>query len=111
MTEWMDIGQLSQYLRVKKKTLYSMVRNGKIPSYRVSRMLRFKREEVDSWMEANRNTSACTRIEKKKIPVGDEERAQAVKAIVKEAVASVRERNRKKRPDKGVGKEDTHGNL
>ena len=111
MTEWMDIEALSQYLRVKKKTLYSMARNGKIPSYRVNRMLRFKRSEIDEWMEANRNTSAMARIAKKKIPVGDEERAQAVKEIVREAVASVRERNRKERPDKGVGKEDTHGTL
>ena len=111
MTEWMDIGQLSAYLNLKRKTVYSLTRNGKIPSYRVNRMLRFKRAEIDEWMEANRNTASRRRIAKKKIPVGDEERAQEVKAIVQEAVASVRERNRKKRPDKGVRKEDAHGDL
>jgi hypothetical protein len=74
-------------------------------------MVRFKRLEIDEWMESNRNTGTRRRIERKKIPVGDKEKDQRVKAIARETIASVRKRNRKKQPDKGAGKEESHGTL
>lgn len=48
-----DIEDLSNYLKVKIKTLYAMVPG--IPHYRVGKLIRFKRREIDSWMERNRN--------------------------------------------------------
>ncbi|MBN2255254.1 MAG: helix-turn-helix domain-containing protein [Deltaproteobacteria bacterium] len=47
--EYWDINDLSHYLNVKVKTLYAMIQ--KIPHYRIGRLIRFRKEDVDSWME------------------------------------------------------------
>ena len=47
-----DIADLSSYLKVKVKTIYAMISD--IPHYRVGRLIRFKKQEIDSWMENKR---------------------------------------------------------
>jgi excisionase family DNA binding protein len=46
-----DIDQLSEYLRVPKSTLYRLAAEGKIPSHKVGRHWRFRREAVDLWLD------------------------------------------------------------
>jgi|SRR5579863_2679757 len=45
-----DIKTLSEYLGVKRKTLYSWAAQGRILSLKIHRLLRFDREEIDSWL-------------------------------------------------------------
>ena len=52
--EYLKIEDISAYLNIKTKTLYAMVESGDIPHYRIGRLIRFKREDVDSWMEAKK---------------------------------------------------------
>jgi len=47
-----DIEDLSNYLKVKVKTLYAIVPD--IPHYRIGKLIRFRKEEIDSWMEGKR---------------------------------------------------------
>jgi excisionase family DNA binding protein len=47
-----DIADLSSYLKVKVKTIYAMISD--IPHYRVGKLIRFKKQEIDSWMENKR---------------------------------------------------------
>ncbi len=51
-----DIRDLSNYLKVKMKTLYALV--PELPHYRVGKLIRFRKEEIDSWMEHHRGM-AC----------------------------------------------------
>ncbi len=51
-TEYLNIQELSMYLRIKPKTLYARVKD--IPHYKVGRLIRFKRDDVDAWMEQHR---------------------------------------------------------
>ena len=44
-----DINDLSKYLKVKVKTLYALTSD--IPHYRVGKLIRFRKQEIDSWME------------------------------------------------------------
>lgn len=44
-----DITDLSAYLKIKIKTLYAMISD--IPHYRVGKLIRFKKDEIDSWMQ------------------------------------------------------------
>ena len=48
------IENVSVYLNVKVKTLYLLVSSGDIPHYRIGRLIRFKKDEIDSWMEQKR---------------------------------------------------------
>lgn len=50
-----DIEDLSHYLNVKVKTIYSMVPD--IPHYRIGKLIRFKKAEIDSWLESKRKNN------------------------------------------------------
>lgn len=54
MKEFLDIEDLSEYLSIKKSTLYAKVSSGQIPHYKIGHLVRFKKEEIDNWMEGLR---------------------------------------------------------
>jgi len=47
----LTIEELSVYLKIPKSTLYKLVREGKVPSQKVGRHLRFHREAIDDWLK------------------------------------------------------------
>jgi excisionase family DNA binding protein len=52
--EYHSIDEVSQHLGLKKPTLYALVAAGKIPHYRIGRLIKFKRSDLDQWMEKNK---------------------------------------------------------
>ena len=54
MKEILNIDELSEYLSIKKSSLYSKVEMKEIPFYRIGRLLRFKKAEIDHWLEKSR---------------------------------------------------------
>jgi len=52
--EFLSIEDVAIYLGIKKSTLYSKVKSGEIPHYRLGRLLKFRKEDIDRWMEGNR---------------------------------------------------------
>ena len=46
--------EVAEYLHMKLNTVYSLAEQKKIPHYKVGRLLRFKRSEIDAWMEGNK---------------------------------------------------------
>ena len=66
----MNIDDLSFYLNVKAKTLYAMVRE--IPHYRIGKLIRFKKAEIDAWLESKReNVQDVKRQIRKKGKISD----------------------------------------
>ena len=53
-SEFMTIQRLSEYLEIKESTLYSLGEQKKIPHYKVGRLVRFKKSEIDLWMEGHK---------------------------------------------------------
>ena len=49
---FLTIQGAAEYLNIKPKTLYARVKE--IPHYKVGRLIRFKQEDVDAWMEQHR---------------------------------------------------------
>jgi len=47
----LSIFEISDYLGIKQKTLYAMVESGKIPHYRIGRLIRFRLNEIDAWLD------------------------------------------------------------
>ena len=48
--EVLTIGELAEYLRVPKSTLYKLVRGGAIPCQKVGKHWRFHKNAIDEWL-------------------------------------------------------------
>lgn len=54
----LTIAELSDYLKIPKSTLYKLVREGKIPSQKIGRHWRFRKETIDQWLSQSGTRSA-----------------------------------------------------
>jgi excisionase family DNA binding protein len=54
MEELLTLKELSKYLKISKPTLYKMVEQGKIPALKIANQWRFKKGDIDSWLETQR---------------------------------------------------------
>ena len=50
----MDIKDVATYLRVKESTVYTWAQAGKLPAFRLGRLWRFRRRDLDDWLEKKR---------------------------------------------------------
>ena len=50
----LTIEDLSAYLKIPRSTLYKIVREGKIPSQKIGRHWRFRREAINKWLDETR---------------------------------------------------------
>jgi excisionase family DNA binding protein len=114
--EYHSIDEVSQHLGLKKSTLYALVEAGKIPHYRIGRLIRFKKEEIDQWMETNQKKPVDPSCKAREIARLIKKPKMDINRLVQQAV----DRTTKKRytpnhgkPDqvKGLGKEDQDGSV
>ena len=49
--------QMPGYLQVNLRTVYRLIKAGKIPAVRVGRQWRFRKRDVDAWLESQRATA------------------------------------------------------
>ncbi len=42
------------YLKVNARTIYRLIRTGELPAVRIGRQWRFRRTDVDNWLERQR---------------------------------------------------------
>jgi len=47
----LTIKELSAYLKIPRSTLYKLVREGKVPSQKVGRHWRFRKQAIDRWLD------------------------------------------------------------
>jgi len=59
-----NIADLSNYLKVKIKTLYAMIPG--IPHYRVGKLIRFRKQEIDVWLESKKGNIQDVKIQTRK---------------------------------------------
>ena len=50
----MDIYEISEYLSVSRNTVYSWISCKKIPYMKLGRLVRFNRQDIDTWMQENK---------------------------------------------------------
>lgn len=53
----LTIKDLAEYLKLNEKTAYRLVSDGKIPGFKVGGSWRFRRSEIQDWIEAQSNKS------------------------------------------------------
>jgi len=106
--QFLTIKELSAYLHIKPATLYAKV--GDIPHYKVGRLVLFKREDVDQWMEGCRRDPVDVERMAKAILRSTDRGAMDVKNVVKKTIERAKGNvltSDQGRPDrnKGLGKE------
>lgn len=49
----MDVREAAEYLGMHASTLYGMVRDGKVPHFRIGTRIRFSKEAIDEWVRSD----------------------------------------------------------
>jgi excisionase family DNA binding protein len=50
----MTVKELAEYINVKEKTIYNFVEKRLIPHYRLNRIIRFRKKEIDKWIDSKK---------------------------------------------------------
>ena len=117
---YFSVAEVSRYLGVKPSTIYQWVKEGKIPHYKLCKMKRFKREEIDAWMENHReDDNFVDKRVKRVLEIAKGPRKsskQDVDRVVRKAIEEVKEsnyddNNGNQTKIKGLKKEVKNGNL
>lgn len=51
----MTVEQMAKYLQVDQYTIYVWARKGRMPAFKIGRFWRFRKEEIDKWLEGRKN--------------------------------------------------------
>jgi excisionase family DNA binding protein len=107
MDELWDIRRLSQYLGIKKSTLYTLIERKEIPFYRIGRLARFRPAEIDEWLLTKKQREKEIMAERASRKHGSppDLAVQIVRAAIDEVNPGRYNRFRKSDRIKGLGKE------
>jgi excisionase family DNA binding protein len=47
----LNVKQVAEYLQLKESTIYSWAQDSKIPAIKIGRTWRFRRADLDTWLE------------------------------------------------------------
>jgi excisionase family DNA binding protein len=50
----MTVRAVATYLNVDEKTIYRLAKRGEIPGFKVAATWRFKKDDIDAWIEARK---------------------------------------------------------
>ena len=106
MDQYMDIGELSAYLHIKRSTLYAWVGEDRIPHVKLGRLIRFRRDEIDQWIESHRPAPREPRALRQ-----PNRHARSIDAIIARAKREVYTPRRGKPDQDRAGKEGSHGSV
>ncbi len=51
---WMSVDEIASYLGVSKDTIYGWIAKREMPAHKVGRLWKFKSDEVDDWVRAEK---------------------------------------------------------
>lgn len=52
--EWITTNELQRWLKLGKTKTNQILRSSEIPSYKIGRIRRIRRQDVEDWLEENR---------------------------------------------------------
>ena len=113
---FLNATEASHYLNIKTSTLYSMVEHKEIPHYRVGRLIKFTKADLDAFMQEHRVNIVDIEKEARKILTLERRPKIDIDALVEKTVAESRGNRYTAshgKPDqiKALGKEASHGAL
>lgn len=60
--EILTLKQIAQLLKVAEKTVYTMAQNNELPAFKVRGQWRFRREDIDRWIDQQTEKAAGGRL-------------------------------------------------
>ena len=90
MKEYINIDELSECLGIKKSTLYGKVERREIPYYKIGHLVRFKKTEIDKWVESLKQMVVDTDKKANEIIKCFGNRELDIGLFVKKTIASVK---------------------
>lgn len=51
----LTVKQVAEYFQVTEKTIYKLSQSGDLPGFKVGGSWRFKKDDIDKWIENNMN--------------------------------------------------------
>ncbi len=49
---WLSVEEIANYLGVSKDTIYNWINGKSMPSHKIGRFWKFKKDEVDEWVKS-----------------------------------------------------------
>jgi excisionase family DNA binding protein len=60
MEAFLTTEEVLSYLRITPRTIYRLIRSGELPAVRIGRQWRFRRGDLDRWLERQRAFSTSS---------------------------------------------------
>jgi len=87
--KFLTISEIANYLNIKEKTIYAKVEAGEIPCYRIGRLIRFKKDEIDAWIGTKKVVTINPEQKAKNILRSIRKPAIDVKKIIRKTIDEV----------------------
>jgi len=83
--------EVLEYLQVNLRTVYRLIKAGKIPAVRVGRQWRFRKRDIDAWLDSQRPRGSGARIAATPAPPRPATGAARPRVLVVDDEASIRD--------------------
>lgn len=93
MTEeaFLTTEEVLEYLQVNLRTIYRLIKAGKIPAVRVGRQWRFRKADIDLWLESQRPSSSSPDMSESSAPRPAVSPGRRARVLVVDDEASIRD--------------------
>lgn len=85
---WLTVKEASELYRIKRSTLYLWVESGTVPHYKLGRLVRFKKDDLDKWLEKFRKEAGSDSGKSRKYPARS--RGYDISEVVRKAIDEVK---------------------
>ena len=51
---WLSVDEIAAYLGIKRDTIYKWIADKQMPAYKVGRLWKLRKEEVDDWVRQDK---------------------------------------------------------
>jgi excisionase family DNA binding protein len=58
LSSFLTTEEVLAYLKVTPRTIYRLIRTGELPAVRIGRQWRFRRQDLDAWLDRQRHSAA-----------------------------------------------------
>src|SRR6202030_4796818 len=83
--------EVLEYLQVNLRTVYRLIKAGKIPAVRVGRQWRFRKRDIDAWLDSQRPRGSGARVAATQAPPRPATGAARPRVLVVDDEASIRD--------------------